>query len=174
MPLWPQLASPTGAKEGEEHGRSRRYSQGDAPPSGSLALGYHRSRFQRSNANRMMVCGWAIKNAAGTTDINGSYETCCRNRSAIDIGCTNCPLAGAVRLDVLANVAPSRRNSKLLPHPWLRRPPGASPGVMHGTALRAELGRSDDLLCPIRVENLHHLISMFLRRRRLTMLNPRL
>ena len=45
-----------------------------------------------------------------------------------------------------ANVAPSRRNSKLLSNPWLRRPPGASPGVMHGTALRAELGRSGILL----------------------------
>ena len=42
----------------------------------------------------------------------------------------------------LANVAPSGRNFKLLSQPWLRRPSGASPGVMHGPALRAELGRS--------------------------------
>ena len=67
-----------------------------------------------------------------------------------------------------------RAQFKLLSYPGLRRPPGASPGGMHGAALRAELGRSDDLLCPVRAENHHHSISMFLRRRRLTMLNPRL
>ena len=46
----------------------------------------------------------------------------------------------------LANVAPSGRNSMLLSYPGLRRPPGASPGVTHGAALRAELGRSDDMI----------------------------
>ena len=30
MPLWPQSAAPTGAKEAEEHGRSRRCTQGGA------------------------------------------------------------------------------------------------------------------------------------------------
>ena len=74
----------------------------------------------------------------------------------------------------LANVAPSGRNSWLLLYPGLRRPPGASPGVMHGAALRAELGRSDDVLCPLRAECHHHSMAIFLRRRRLTMLNPRL
>jgi len=58
-----------------EHEQKWRSTQGDAPPSASLALGYHRSRFQRSNAKRMMVCGRAIKNGAGKTNINGSYET---------------------------------------------------------------------------------------------------
>ena len=41
-----------------------------------------------------------------------------------------------------ANVAPSGRRSRLLSYPGLRRPPGASPGVMHGAALRAEFGLS--------------------------------
>ena len=50
------------------------------------------------------------------------------------------------------NVAPFRRNSNLLPYPGLRRPPGASPGAMHGTALRAELGQSDDVIWPLRAE----------------------
>ncbi|MDQ0291081.1 hypothetical protein J3R75_003188 [Oligosphaera ethanolica] len=40
--------------------------------------------------------------------------------------------------------SPESANSMLLSYPGLRRPPGASPGVMHGAALRAELGRSDD------------------------------
>ena len=52
------------------------------------------------------------------------------------------PLADAGGRGVLANVAPSGRNPMLLSYPGLRRPPGASPGVMHGTALRAELGQS--------------------------------
>ncbi|MFA6843924.1 MAG: hypothetical protein WCR33_05965, partial [Bacilli bacterium] len=34
-------------KEAEEHEQYLRSTQGDAPPSASLALGYHRSRFQR-------------------------------------------------------------------------------------------------------------------------------
>ncbi|MDQ0288028.1 hypothetical protein J3R75_000135 [Oligosphaera ethanolica] len=84
------------------------------------------------------------------------------------------PYSGAWDAACLANVAPSGRNSNLLSYPGLRRPPGASPGAMHGAVLRAELGRSGDLLCPVRAENHHHSISMFLRRRRLTMLNPRL
>ena len=45
-----------------------------------------------------------------------------------------------------ANVAPSGRNAKVLSYPGLRRPPGASPGVMHGAALRAERGLSLFLL----------------------------
>ena len=56
------------------------------------------------------------------------------------------PLAGAWDAACLANVAPSGRNSNLLSYPGLRRPPGASPGAMHGAALRAELGRSGILL----------------------------
>ena len=70
LPLWLQSASPTGAKEAEEHEPKRRATQGVAPPSASLALGYHRSRLQRSNANMIMVCDRAIKKAAGTTNIN--------------------------------------------------------------------------------------------------------
>ena len=50
LPLWPQSASPTGAKEAEEHEQCRRCTQGVAPPSASLALGWYASRFQRSNA----------------------------------------------------------------------------------------------------------------------------
>lgn len=38
----------------------------------------------------------------------------------------------------LVGVAPSGRDSMLLLTPGLRRPPGASPRVMHGTALQAE------------------------------------
>ena len=73
-----------------------------------------------------------------------------RNRSAIDIGCTTCLCLARWDATCLANVAPSRRNSNVLSYPGLRRPPGASSGAMHGAALRAELGRSDDVLCPIR------------------------
>ena len=62
------------------------------------------------------------------------------------------PLAGAWDAACLANVAPSGRNSMLLSYPGLRRPPGASPGAMHGAALRAELGRSGDMIRPIRAE----------------------
>ena len=47
---------------------------------------------------------------------------------------------GAVGAISRANVAPSGRNSMLLSYPGLRRPPGASLGVMHGAALWAELG----------------------------------
>jgi hypothetical protein len=46
-----QSASPTGAKEAEEHEQKWRSTQGVAPPSASsLALGWYASRFQRSNA----------------------------------------------------------------------------------------------------------------------------
>ena len=62
----------------------------------------------------------------------------------IDTVCQSCLTLARWDASFRANVAPSGRNSKLLSHPWLRRPPGASPGVMHGPALRAELGRSDD------------------------------
>ena len=47
LPLWPQSASPTGAKEAEEHEQKWRFTQGGAPPSASLALGWYVSRFQR-------------------------------------------------------------------------------------------------------------------------------
>jgi len=47
LPLWLQSASPTGAKEAEEHEQLWRFTQGVAPPSASLALGYLSSRFQR-------------------------------------------------------------------------------------------------------------------------------
>ena len=50
LPLCPQSASPTGGKEAEEHEHSRGCTQGVAPPSASLALGWYASRFQRSNA----------------------------------------------------------------------------------------------------------------------------
>ena len=75
------------------------------------------------------------------------------NRSAIDNGGTARIIPPRWDATSLANVAPSGRNSKFLPYPGLRRLPGASPGVMHGTALRAELGRSDDVICSIRADN---------------------
>ncbi|NLE55641.1 MAG: hypothetical protein GX617_11935 [Lentisphaerae bacterium] len=71
LPLWPQSASPTGAKEAEEHEQYWRFTQGVAPPSASLALGYHRSRFQRLNANGMTVLRQGGQKGAGTTSING-------------------------------------------------------------------------------------------------------
>ena len=46
------------------------------------------------------------------------------------------------------SVAPSGRNFEGGPYPGLRRPPGASPGVKHGTALRGELGQSGGWLWP--------------------------
>ena len=47
LPLCPQSAAPTGTKEAEEHGLRWRVTQGGAPPSASLALGWYVSRFQR-------------------------------------------------------------------------------------------------------------------------------
>ena len=75
-----------------------------------------------------------------------------RNRSVIDIGRTICPSPARREQTCPVNVAPSRRKSKLLLYPGLRRPPGASPGAIHGPALRAELGQSDDLIRSVRAE----------------------
>ena len=43
LPVWPQSAKLTGAKQAEEHEPYWRATQGDAPPTASLALGYLRS-----------------------------------------------------------------------------------------------------------------------------------
>jgi len=56
LPLWLQSASPTGAKEAEEHGQIWRFTQGGAPPSASLALGWYVSRFQRFCRFAVMKC----------------------------------------------------------------------------------------------------------------------
>ena len=61
QPLWPQSALPTGTKEAEEHEPYWRSTQGDAPPSASLALGHHRSRFQRF----CRFAAWAAGRASG-------------------------------------------------------------------------------------------------------------
>ena len=58
LPLWPPSASPTGAKEAEELKRKRRITQGGAPPSASLALGWYVSRFQR-------FCRFAARDTGG-------------------------------------------------------------------------------------------------------------
>jgi hypothetical protein len=71
-----------------------------------------------------------------------------------------------------ANVAPSGAIRSCCHTPWLRRPPGASPGVMHGPALRAELGRSEGGFVRFGPKTGIIPMAMFLRRRRLTMLNP--
>ena len=64
--------------------------------------------------------------------------------SGVEVG--GMPLADAWDAACLANVAPSGRNSNLLSYPGLRRPPGASPGAMHGAALWAACGvRPEDV-----------------------------
>ncbi|MDQ0290431.1 hypothetical protein [Oligosphaera ethanolica] len=70
LPVWLQSAAPTAAKEAEEHEHMWRSTQGDAPPSASLALGWYVSRFQRLNANGMIGLPPAGQNAAGPTGIN--------------------------------------------------------------------------------------------------------
>ena len=60
LPLWLQSASPTGAKEAEEHERKWRSTQGDAPPSASLALGYDDSALP----GRLPLCGMECQRRA--------------------------------------------------------------------------------------------------------------
>jgi len=74
LPLWLQSASPTGAKEAEEHEQKWRVTQGDAPPAASLALGWTVSRFQR-------FCRFA----AGTWTREGTGRE--RQRGAVRVSC---------------------------------------------------------------------------------------